>query len=114
MRRAYAQRMKTHPGAQGAPQTFQPWTMEQRTAALSTAVAQAARKGGQVEYQHGPHAVVVIKKRPRKGHLMCTIFTFGLWAPIWLTAAALARDVRHAYYVDEYGRVSVTKKTGRA
>lgn len=87
------------------------WTTDQRTALLSQTLARAVSRGGRVEWQNGPHAVVAVEKRPRRGHLACTIFTFGLWAPIWFMAYALSRTVRTTYFVDEYGRLSMQKNT---
>ena len=44
------------------------------------------------------------------GHFLFSIFTLGLWLPIWFLVAILSRPYSKEISIDEFGYISETKR----
>lgn len=78
---------------------------EHRKAALAQAVAREVAAGARVESQAEYQAILVRGKRPNHVlHLILTLITFFLWAPVWIVLAIVGRERRIILNVDEYGQ----------
>jgi hypothetical protein len=83
-------------------------TPEQRAALLSQTVATQVAAGWRVESQ-GPISAILVTGTPVNHvlQLLLTVFTCGLWAPIWLLLALTSRERRAQVAVDDFGNVYV-------
>lgn len=62
---------------------------------LDRNVAEQVRKGWRVESQSEHQAVLVKGHRPNHIlHLLLSIFTLGLWIPVWILVTLLSREKR--------------------
>lgn len=67
----------------------------QRKQQLSNMVAMEVARGWRVESQTDTMAVVVRGKKPNHIlHLLLTVFTLGLWLPVWLIVAMVSGEKR--------------------
>jgi len=83
---------------------------DERKASLARTVANLVAQGRRVESQSDYQAVLIRGRHVRHIlHLVLTIITVGLWAPIWLAMWLLYRERREIAAVDEYGNVSVAR-----
>jgi len=73
---------------------------------LTTQIASGARVESQSDFQ-----AVVLKGKPVNHtlHLIITLLTVGLWAPVWIALAIFGGDKRSMLTVDEYGNAAVQK-----
>ena len=87
------------------PGPVQPFRVDPQIA-IAQAVAQHAARGWRVE-SYGPSQVTMVhgKKANHVLHLLLTVFTLGLWAPIWLILALTTKEARVVLVADEWGRV---------
>lgn len=65
-----------------------------------------AGQGGRLVAGREPTAVVAGKPVNHVLHLVLTICSIGMWAPVWLLLTALGGPRRQILTVDEYGQVS--------
>lgn len=67
----------------------------QRKQQLANMVATEVARGWRVESQTDTMAVVVRGKKPNHIlHLLLTVFTVGLWLPVWLLVAIVSGEKR--------------------
>jgi hypothetical protein len=83
---------------------------DERKASLARTIANLVAQGRRVESQSDYQAVLIRGRHVRHVlHLVLTLITVGLWAPIWLAMWLLYRERREIAAVDEYGNVSVAR-----
>ena len=83
---------------------------DERKAALATAVANLIAQGMRVESQSDYQAVLVRGRRVNHVlHAILTIFTFGMWAFVWLALTVFGGERRTIVAVDEWGNMTVTE-----
>jgi len=73
---------------------------------LTTQIATGARVESQSDFQ-----AVVLKGKPVNHtlHLILTLVTLTLWAPVWIGVAVFGGEKRSMVAVDEYGNAAVSK-----
>lgn len=77
---------------------------EFRREVLGESVGNFVRAGYRVESQSGFQAVVVRGHRPNHLlHLILTIFTLGLWLPVWIIVALASGEKRKVLAVNSEG-----------
>ena len=82
----------------------------ERRRRLAHHVASAVANGRRVETQSDFQAVLVKGHRVNHVlHLILTLVTVGLWAPVWLLMVFVGGEKREILQVDEFGNVSVTR-----
>lgn len=80
-----------------------------RRTRLNEVVADRVRYGWRVESQGDGYAVLVIGNKPNHIlHLIITLFTFAIWAIVWIIVAANSGEKRQTIRVDDYGNVTIT------
>lgn len=81
--------------------------------ALHNAVARYTASGYRTESMNPRSAVLAIGKPCNHVlHLLLTLVTCGLWAPIWIIVAVTARIHRVTVTVDDQSRVYFNEGTG--
>ncbi len=87
---------------------------ERQQRALALAVEdQVATYGAHVVFQGPSGAIIGYRRRVSHGlHAILTILTSGLWAIVWLAAAAGRREDRVRLEPDRFGNIWVTKVAG--
>jgi hypothetical protein len=65
-----------------------------------------AGPGGRLLARHESTAVVMCKPVNHALHLLLTICSIGIWAPVWLLITAVSGQRRQILTVDQYGQVS--------
>lgn len=84
-------------------------TADERRDVLAATTARWVRAGGRVETSTDFQTVIVYGRRPNHLlHLFLTIFTIGLWAPVWLFLGLFGGERRKTLTVYEDGEVGVT------
>ena len=85
-------------------------TAEERKELLARTLTSQIATGARVESQSDFQAVV-IKGKPVNHtlHLILTLVTLTLWAPIWIALAIFGGEKRSMVLVDEYGNAAVQK-----
>lgn len=87
-----------------------PVSPEQRQQMLGMAVNAEVVRGASIREMDQTSAVLLKKDEVNHIlHLLLTVFTCGLWAIIWLLAAASARVHMYRLVVDEFGIVRRSK-----
>lgn len=82
----------------------------ERKALLAQQLQQEVARGGRVDSQNDTMAVVVTGKPVNHIlHFLITLFTAGLWIPIWIIVAATGGEKRKMITVDEFGNVQIQK-----
>ena len=83
---------------------------EARKELLARTVAAQIATGGRVQSQ-SDYQAVVIHGQPVNHvlHLVLTVFTATLWAPVWVCLAIFGGEKRAMITVDEYGNVAIQK-----
>lgn len=83
-------------------------TAEQRAARLAAAIEYYARRGARVESREATTAILV-SGRPvdHLTHAIISIFTWGLWLPVWLIVALGGGEKRLFPAVDDFGELTV-------
>ena len=73
---------------------------------LTTQIATGARVESQSDFQ-----AVVVKGKPVNHtlHLIITLVTLTIWAPVWIALAIFGGEKRSMIVVDEYGNAAVQK-----
>ena len=73
---------------------------------MTTQIATGARVESQSDFQ-----AVVIKGKPVNHtlHLIITLVTLTMWAPVWIALAIFGGEKRSMVVVDEYGNAAVQK-----
>jgi len=80
--------------------------LDHRRALLGQAIAQWVHAGARVESQSDTQAVMVTGKQPNHVlHLLLTIFTALLWAPVWIIVSIVSKERRTVLTVDPWGNV---------
>lgn len=75
-------------------------------AVLAQAVAWHTGRGWRVETWGPGQAVLVHGHRANHVlHLLLSVFTLGLWLPVWLVLGLSSREVRQVLTVDRWGQV---------
>ncbi len=64
-----------------------------------------AGQGGRLLARHESTAVVMGKPVNHALHLLLTICSIGIWAPVWLLITAVSGQRRQILTVDQYGQV---------
>jgi hypothetical protein len=83
---------------------------ESRKELLARTVNAQVATGGRVQSQSDYQAVVVHGQPVNNVlHLILTIFTATLWAPVWVCLAIFGGETRAMITVDEYGNVAIQK-----
>ena len=78
-------------------------------------VMRTGQSGAHVEARSATEGVVVYGKPVNHVlHLLLTVFTGGLWLPVWLLLAASGGQRRTTVSVDPYGNVSATNPAAAA
>lgn len=76
---------------------------------LNQSIANYVRSGWRVEAQTDSYAVMVYGKPANHIlHLLLTLFTFGLWAIVWIIVALSSGEKRRTLQVDGYGNIITT------
>ena len=85
-------------------------TIDERRQVLSQLAQMRFTGGGRIESQTD-NAVVIVQGKPVNHilHLLLTVFTFGLWLPIWLILILVGGEKREIITIDEYGQVVCRK-----
>lgn len=81
---------------------------DQRKGVLARAIANAVGTGQRVETRIDDYAVVMVSGKAATNHtfhLLMSIFTAGIWLPVWAIASANNREHRFALSVDAYGNI---------
>jgi hypothetical protein len=82
----------------------------ERASILENNLVQATGQGGHVETRSATEAVVVYGRPVNHVlHLLLSVFTCGLWVPVWLLVTATGGQRRATICVDPDGNVSETK-----
>ena len=83
---------------------------EARKELLARTVAAQIATGGRVQSQ-SDYQAVVLHGQPVNHvlHLVLTIVTATLWAPVWVCLAIFGGEKRSMITVDEYGNVAIQK-----
>lgn len=86
-------------------------TLEERKAILAQSVSHFVTTGrARIESQTDTMAVLV--RGHRTNHLLhffISLFTVGLWLPVWLLLTAFGGEKREVRTVDEYGNIRSQK-----
>src|SRR5688572_397378 len=83
---------------------------EQRKELLARTVTGQVASGGRIESQSDYQAVVVRGKSVNHVlHLILTLVTVTIWAPVWIALAIFGGEKRSMVTVDEYGNAAVQK-----
>jgi hypothetical protein len=83
---------------------------EERKELLARTVTGQVANGARVESQSDYQAVVVRGKAVNHVlHLIITLVTLALWAPVWIVMAIVGGEKRSMVTVDEYGNAAVQK-----
>ena len=97
------------PAAQGQPMAGEK-SLWDRKALLAQNVQYEVAKGGRVESQNDTTAVMVYGKPINNVlHFLLTLFTAGLWLPVWIAVAIFGGEKRKMVVVDEFGNVQIQK-----
>lgn len=98
------------PPATSIPAPAPPPGLSFRGRDLGLAVAQYANAGWQVQATT-PTSAVLVDGPPTNHvlHVLVSIFTCGLWLPVWLIVAMTAKQRRVTLMVDPYGNVVATE-----
>jgi hypothetical protein len=85
-------------------------TSEERKELLARTISGQIANGSRVESQ-SDHQAVVVKGKPVNHvlHLILSIVTVSLWAPVWIAMAIFGGEKRSMVTVDEYGNAAVQK-----
>lgn len=76
---------------------------------LADEIPRALAAGWRVECQTSTGMILKRSNQPRHiVHALMTLFTAGLWLPVWLISALFARDEHLSVTVDEIGQVVKT------
>lgn len=80
---------------------------------LNQAVIRELTTGARIQTQ-GDFYVVLLRGHGVNNilHLLLTVFTAGLWLPIWLIVAMTNKETRAVMSVDEYGTVTEANTYG--
>ena len=85
-------------------------TTEERKELLARTLATQIATGARVESQSDFQAVVVRGKPVNHTlHLIITLCTLLMWAPVWIAVAIFGGEKRSMVGVDEYGNAAVQK-----
>ena len=85
-------------------------TAEERKELLARQIQSAAAQGGRVETQSDFQAIVVNGKPVNHTlHGLVSLFTLGLWLPVWLIFALAGGEKREMRLVDEWGNPSIQR-----
>ncbi len=110
--RSYHAYLTTNPPEEAARLAYA-WTarpraaVDPRTAALDATVTDSINAGWAVESQSQTRVVFTSGEKPNHVvHAILTVFTVGLWVPIWFIAMALSSRKRIVATVNEDGAVS--------
>ena len=83
-------------------------TPSERKELLARTLQGQVAAGGRIESQSDFQAVVVTGKPLNNVlHLILTLVTFGLWAPVWIALAIFGGEKRSMITVDDFGNVAV-------
>lgn len=98
-------------GPSGSPPWMTVKTPGQRKQMLAQAVANHLARGNmRVESQTDFNAVLVEGKPVNHTfHLILTLVTCLLWAPVWIVVAMTQGEKRHMVAVDEYGNAQLQR-----
>lgn len=82
----------------------------ERAALLDALVAHATPRGWRVESRSLTQAVLVHGSNASGGvhviHFLMTIFTFGLWALVWILYTMSRHEERYTFTIDPYGQIT--------
>ncbi len=93
-----------------APPILEPATPERRRQALAMAIGTEVARAGRVESQSDLSAVIVHgTKCNHTLHLILTLVTCTMWAPVWIILAIMQKEHRSSLVVDEFGQVLVQR-----
>jgi hypothetical protein len=85
-------------------------TAEERKELLARTLTSQIASGARVESQSDFQAVVVKGKGVNHTlHLIITLVTLLMWAPVWIALAIFGGEKRNLLTVDEYGNAAVQK-----
>jgi hypothetical protein len=85
-------------------------TVEERKELLARTLTSQIATGARIESQSDFQAVVVKGKPVNHAlHLILTLVTALLWAPVWIVLAVSGGEKRSMVVVDEYGNAAVQK-----
>lgn len=85
-------------------------TPAERKELLARTIQGQVAAGGRIESQSDFQAVIVTGKPLNNVlHLILTLVTFGLWAPVWIALAIFGGEKRSMITVDDFGNVAVQK-----
>jgi hypothetical protein len=76
----------------------------ERAAIMERRLRDLTFRGYRVETADGPRAIVLTGEPVNHVlHVLLTIFTCGLWLPVWLLLIGLGGVKRRQVHIDEYG-----------
>jgi hypothetical protein len=85
-------------------------TNEQRRELMARQIQNSVAQGTRVQSQSEYQAVMAKGKAVNHVlHVLITVFTLGLWLPVWLILALTGGEKREMITVDEWGNVAVQK-----
>ena len=80
--------------------------VDQRAAIMEQALRDLTFRGYRTETVDGPRAIISMGEPVNHVlHVLVTVFTCGLWLPIWLLLIALGGVKRRHIHIDEYGNL---------
>lgn len=78
----------------------------ERAAIMQQALRDLTFRGWRVETTDGLRAIVSTGEPVNHIlHLLLTVFTCGLWSPVWVLLVVLGGVKRRHVYIDEYGNL---------
>ena len=85
-------------------------SLKDRKALLASAISKEIMNGAQLEHQTDTTAVLVTgHKANHILHFLISVFTAGLWIPVWFLIALHGGEKHISISVDDYGMVSRRK-----
>jgi hypothetical protein len=85
-------------------------SIDERKELLARAVADQVREGWRVEARSNTQSVMVKGQRPNHVlHLILTIVTAGLWAPVWIALTIFGGEKRMGIEIDAYGNTNLER-----
>jgi hypothetical protein len=80
--------------------------VDHRAAIMQQALRDLTFRGYRIETVDGPRAIISMGEPVNHVlHVLLTVFTCGLWLPIWLLLIALGGVKRRHIHIDEYGNL---------
>jgi hypothetical protein len=80
--------------------------VDQRAAIMEQTLRDLTFRGYRIETVDGPRAIISMGEPVNHVlHVLLTVFTCGLWLPIWLLLIALGGMKRRHIHIDDYGNL---------